>query len=364
MHVLEWCEEMRLSKQVRTVHHDKLCEVFGNTGKGLAKWLFANLLTRSGHYVAGKQSFSYKLKIEGYDKIYRLLAVEPPSDVDVVVRKFGDLIVGSEVPIYSDKGTRRYHPVQNIKREIRCLAFCDWWDYDIESCAPSLVYQYAVRRYQDVYGNSVAQLFPAVAKYINEKNTVRQHFATLTSLDAQKTKGLVNSIFFRANMAPSHRAKVFQTLGCDPLIHQRLVNDEFVKDFMHDIREMWRWARLHDYYERGKESILGRGVSRRPTKMSQHRMAIYLRLEREVLDIMNEKLTEDGVRTILMHDGFMTKEQISVNELIQAVKDRTGFVIKLSENRLGTSSDADPDVDVIELIENDLGEADDELSEA
>lgn len=362
--VLEWCASMRLSKQTRTVHHDQIREIFGNTGKGLAKWLFANLLTRSGHYVAGKRSFSYKLKISGYEKVHKLLELEPPTDVEVAMKQFGDLIAGVEAPMYSDKGERRYHPVQNIKREIKWQAFAGWWDYDIESCAPTLVYQYAVQRYGAVRELEIGQPFPAVAKYIHEKVTVRKHVAQLTRLDLQNAKELVNAMFFRANLAPSHKAAVFQLLGCDPYIHQRLVNDQLIKEFRRDVKEMWRWAELHDFYERGTQLLEGKGLMRRPVKAAKHRMAIYLRLERTVIDAMTDKLANDGVPVILMHDGFMSRKRIAIHELAQVVKNKTGFDIRLSESLLGDGvADVDVDFDVVDLLVNDAGEADDELAE-
>jgi hypothetical protein len=113
-------------------------------------------------------------------------------------------------PEYKDKGNRRYHPVQNVKREVRRKAFDGWWDCDIEACAPTLIQQF-VTRSKWFTGTG----FPARERMINEKHKVRSEVAALTGIDLQSVKELLSAVFFRGNPAPSHKAGMFRILGGD-----------------------------------------------------------------------------------------------------------------------------------------------------
>jgi hypothetical protein len=362
--VLAWCGGMTLSKHPRAVHHDELRRVFGNTSQGLAQWLYASLLTPVGQYVPGKKSLSYRLKRNGYEKIHALMNLAPPHVVDVAQTNFAAIIDGTEAPEYMDKGDRRYHPIQSIERGIRKRVFSGWWDYDIESSGATLVHQYALQFYRFTHKNEEhSEPFSAVAHYINDKASVRKHISALTGLNEQATKELLTAILFRATMAPTPKASIFRHLGCDYLLHQKLVNDEFVKQFKVDVKRMWLWARLHDNYEVGKQFIGGKGRAKRPAKTSKHRQAIYMTLERRVVDAMIEKLVDSRIRFVLMHDGFMTKGRTDVAALMRAVELKTGFVIRLSEFELGEAVQIDEDPDV-ESVKNDKSEPDDEIDEA
>lgn len=359
--VLAWCDGMRLSKQARNVHHDELMTVFGNTSRGLGQWLYSNLLSQSGNYQPGVMSYKYRLKSSGYQKLHEKLRISLPTELEIVERQFGSLISGEARPGYSDHGDRRYHPVQNIKRETRKKAFAGWWDYDIEACASTLLHQYAVQHHRFTYkGESPAEPFPAVARLVNDKVSTRQHIVELLGVDLQKAKELLTAILFRANLAPSHKATVFLSLGGDLLLFRRLLDDEFIKQLRADVKSMWLFVRLHHLRDRAMSLMNGHEVSRVPDKASKYRMAVYLSLERTVMDVLLQELEKSGMPVILMHDGFMSKKSVSTADLESAVLNKTGFRIKLSESELGADSERDSDPDVIDLIGKDVGEQEDE----
>jgi hypothetical protein len=337
--VLAWCGGMRLSNKPRAVSHSEIREIFGNTDqKGLAQWLRARLLTRSGHYVPGKQHFSYRLNLLGYNVLHAMLEVTPTTPVEIAQEKFGDIISGKVAPQYNDTGDRRYHPIQNIERTLRKRVFSGWWDYDIESSAPTLVYQYAAQHYLRSYGSEATQEhpFPAVHRLVHDRAWVRSHVASLTGLDAQATKELINAIFFRANMAPSPMASIFRALGQDHARHQRLISDPFVQQLKEDVRRMWMWALLRDNYEGARRWLRGETGRLRPAKVASRRQAIYHGLERKVVDAVLAERPPNAGPYVLMHDGFMSRERVDIVALADAVAQKTGFTVRLSEVQLGS----------------------------
>jgi hypothetical protein len=48
-----------------------------------------------------------------------------------------------------------------------------------------------------------------------------------------------------------------------------------------------------------------------------------------------------GVVPMLIHDGFMTKVQVDKSALEEAINDKTGYVVRLSESIVGSSTAED-----------------------
>ena len=356
--VLTWCDELRRFKNGRSFHHGDLTKVFGNRSQiGLSRWLYANLLHQTGSYQRGERSFSYKLNEDGYAKVHALLGTCPVSEAASAERKFRDLISGANPPQYKDRGNRRYHPIQNLRRDIRRELFADWWDYDIEACAATLIHQFVIssKWYEPRSEND----FPALTRLIHFKQSVRHEIGELTGLDAQKVKELLSAVFFRGNPAPSYKAGIFRILGSDIEKHARFLKNPFVRQLRQDVRRLWSKAILFDRIERGKATLFD-GVKslKRPSRVSKLRMSIYLSLERRVIQVLEDEIARQKVQLILMHDGFMARQRLSVDDLERAVKDKTGYSIRLSEVRLGASQELDEEADLDRVMREDDGEVD------
>lgn len=354
--VLAWCDQLRLNRKGRPIHHDKLVKVFGNYRQpGFAQWLYVNLLAQSGKYQPGVSSFTYRLKEAGYRKVHEKLGTDPPNELEVVKAVYGPILSGDASPEYNDKGDRRYHPIQNIQRDLRKQAFAGWWDYDIEACAPTLIYQFASRKHQAMFGAG-ADPFPTVSRLINEKQAVRAHLVELLGIDVQQAKELLAALLFRATLAPSAKARVFSSLGSDEVRFHRLVNDEFIVRLRSEVERMWRFARLQQLLEARECGI----PTSRSKKAGQIRMKLYLSLERRVMDAMFRKLTEKAVPVVLVHDGFMAKAKVDTVELEGEVFSSTGFTIRLIEVDLSKAVEVEDEIDVLQFAKD---ETDDELDE-
>lgn len=357
---LAWCADKLIgSKRPKPLHSNEIREVLGNANQpGLAQWLRANLLTRvSGHYEPGKQNCLYALNRTGYERIHSLLGLEVPDDLDVFRRKFANVLDGKPIE-YSDNGLRRYHEFLNIRREDRGELCRGWWDYDIETCAPTLVSQYAVEHYRKRVTPGQAKIWPpdnplpAVRRMIEDKVAVREHIATLVGADIATAKELLMLLFFRAHPAPRRGNPFFSALGCDQFLLDKLLNDPFVKELRLNIARMWGWAFSRQESERLDLWFSRRRLVNPPKKRGSRQSRLYQSMERQVMDVIEQQLKTAGISTILVHDGFMCRVQVDREGLVRAVKDQTGFEIRLSEALLGGSAKAEDDEpDLEKLIE-------------
>jgi len=347
---LDWCDQFRIANREIRVSSTILREVFANKDRGLGKWLYSNLLRQVGTYQVGKHPYAYILNREGYEKVSRLIGRQIPSEAEVVTQRYAPVLAGEPLE-YRDNGQRRFHPIQNVRREVRRRVFEGWWDYDIETCAPNLVYQYAAQHFRKFRWNDVvAEPFPAVLRLINDKVGVREHVATLTGLDIARSKDLLSMLFFRAVCSPVSISGVFSALGNDPVALYKFLADDFIQAFRSDVKRMWEYAVWRDRYERPHQLDFLRAATQPPKrKVAQRRMAIYLSLERKVMDAMLDRLMSDKVTHVLMHDGFMSQTKVDAGELETAVEEVTGYKIRLSETQLGFSvqNEENPDVEAL-----------------
>lgn len=356
--VLAWCEQKLIgTKRPKPIHSKEIRKVFGNTDQhGLAQWLRANLLSRvSTRFEPNKFLCLYSLNQAGYERVYRLIGLPMPDKIDVLREKFADVLAGGPVE-YSDKGSRRYHEFQNVPREDR-KAVCDgWWDYDIETAAPSLVLQYAtayfLERERPAILYSPDNPFPAVARMVHDKAAVRQHVAELVGVDIATAKKLLMLVFSRAHPAPRSKNPLFSALGCDRVLLYKFLNDDFIKMLRRDVGRMWGFAFLRAQRDQTRLLLAGEKPVKLPSKQGAKQSAIYRSLERKVMNVIESQLEVQGVVPFLIHDGFMCRVRVDTETLIRAVKDQTGYEIRLSEAQLWKTAEAEPDEpDIEELMD-------------
>lgn len=332
---LTWCGEMKLSKRPLCISTDNLRKVFGNYSQpGLSQWLYSNLLTQTGMYAVGSHTFSYSLKQHGYEKVHRLMGIAMPTAVFIAQAKYAAIISDEEQIEYKDYGGRRWHPVQNMRREDRRIAFAGWYDYDIDACAPSLIYQYARTLAREEIE------FPALARLIRDKANVRQHIANLIRADVSVAKELLQAYFFKAYVAPNEFCSVYRMMKKRRSTFNAFKADEFIVALQADMRKVW--ALIRDEYRRECAEL---GV--KPTLIrGKLRNAKYIQLERAVMDAFESFFPDGRVPGILMHDGFMSRKAVPIDELVAHVQAKTGYSIRLKMERFGAATgEAVNDVD-------------------
>jgi hypothetical protein len=176
--------------------------------------------------------------------------------------------------------------------------------------------------------------FPSVNRLINEKKETRQHVMTLCSLDLNAAKELLQSLLFRAPLTPNSRCSIYRLLGEDRARLESLKQDPFIKSLVSDVKKMWRFAIWADKYERAMLMFEARRYAPHKIKVSEHRHAIYLSLERRVMDAIHTWFGTDKFPGVLMHDGFLSMLDVDTHALVAHVKETTGYTIKIKKERL------------------------------
>lgn len=361
--VLAWCNDKFLgSNRPKPIHSTEIRNVFGNKDRpGPSQWLFTKLVQlECPSYEPEKKNKTYSLKRAGYEEVHELIGVMAPDEIAFLRGKFASVLRGDPLE-YKGTGQRRFHEIQNVRRETRRELLADWWDYDIEACAPTLVYQSALREQRRLFGDG-PEPFPALARLVSKKVEVRQQVAELTGFDPDKTKQLLARLFFRASAAPHPAAGLFSMFGGDRLRFEAFLADPFIDEFRTNVKSMWRYALMRDNNERSEVMEAGGKPSWPPRKASKRRMHIYLSLERRVMNAMEDVLAVDGVVPILMHDGFMSRTKVDADALVRAVKDKTGFDVRLQQKQLGETAEVDVEPDVDEVMEEVEAEELDEVA--
>jgi hypothetical protein len=358
--VLDFCKPMLFQKKARKISSKDLTKTFGNQRNDLSARLRYKLLQQEGTYAPGKHSFSYSLKRDGYEELAAAIDYTVPSDADTARELYGSIASGAEVPKYSKppSGWRRYSGFQNLPKAMRAVVFKGWFDYDIEAAAPTLVYQLACRIHRQLYPAKTGTPYPSVLQLIEQKAEVRQHVAELTGLEFSAVKTLLAALFFQAPLAAHHMRATYRIVGFDADVIDRLKADPFVTAFKRDVSAMWAAVLTDDTVNKGRSLLRQGKVVPNAASKSKQRMAVYARLERQAMDVMESVLAADGKVPLLMHDGFMVRTRVDANRLVSAVLEQTGFRIKLSESQIGLSEQSikeaeEDDEDVLELLDDD-----------
>lgn len=312
--VLEFCRFTLNELSATTIHHDKLQEVFGARSSKLSQYLREQLLVRSGSYAVGSVSFGYKLNRAGYK---RLKAICDPLVKSADVQVENPLIQAHAAELqelqfeYKESSDRYWHPLQNVRRDAKDEFWAPYlpFDYDIEACAPTVLYQLS-RKYE-----LPALVTEAVQDYLKNKQQFREYVAALTGLDYSDAKRLVNSMFNGARLTPHWSCAAYRLLGYDAERLNALKNDDSVRKLRAGIRRIWIRIAL--------KLNLNLGTGRA-------KWTVYFKIERSIIDVIRDELRLKNVRVFTEHDGFRTNVQIDKNELIEAIKQRTGFELKLS----------------------------------
>ena len=335
--VLQFFKPYLLLRKPTSISSAVLTKVFGNQNSPQAARLRAMLLVQSGTYMPKVHSYSYTVKRDGYAKLAALIGMPVASDVEMARELYGEIAAGTEFPEYTEptKGARRYHAVQNLPKTLRAELFTGWFDYDIEAAAPTLVYQLASSVYRKWHPEKSDAMYPSVKRLVDDRTAVRQHIADVTGLDFTCAKGIVVALFFGARLVPHEKQAIFRLVRSDREVMERLKADPFVKAFRRDVSAMWLLLLIDENARNGVQGFRTGVIVPKPETKSKQKMAMYLRLERQVIEVVETELRQDGAVPVLIHDGFMVRGKIDKASIERAVQRETGFVIRLAEARVG-----------------------------
>lgn len=345
--VLEYCKPLLVRRKPKKIPSREMTKVFGNGRGQLASRLRYKLLQQESAFRTGVSSTTYTVKREGFAELAEAIGMPVKSNVEIARELYGPIARGVERIEYSEPtpGARRYHQVQNMPRALRADVFRGWFDYDIEAAAPTLLYQHAWMVMKDV----CEEVFPALAELVADRVAVRMHVADVAGIDLDTAKSVIVGLLFGARLVAYERHAIFIAVQRERTVIERLRADSYVQRLQRDVKELWETLFLAEDLRYLQVPPPGPARVLAPRAASKRRMALYLRLERKVIDVIEDVLKKDGVEPVLIHDGFMTPMQLDRGRLERAVLERTGYRIRLAEAQLGMQCSEPSDAPLIDL---------------
>lgn len=302
---------------------------FGQGQLPLSKWLRSTLLITTKEVWSKDEGKckEYMLNPKGVEYVKEVLGLAQtnitPIVLDVAKQSFEKELTSGQFP-YKDASNRLWHPLQRYRKQHRKQTLKDYGythQYDIECCAPTLIYQYAVRCGMDEYPLALNQ-------YLKDRTAIRQQLALDADIPIEAAKEIINALFAGAVISKNDSTDIYKILNGDIARIEYLKQDPFLTELRNDIKTCWEY--IIPFLPRRKNAKTNRLLPIR----SKQKWNVYFELERCVLNSVRSYLTAKSNRHFLIHDGWICEFDIDRDELIDFVRDQTGYVIKIEYEKI------------------------------
>lgn len=249
---------------------------FGNESRNLSKFLRKTLLISTGNSYSSDKHIckTYRLNEVGLQQLmqqYNLTqnALEAHT-IDAYWPEVSSGMYG-----YTLKSNRLWHPLQNIRSEVRDRMFKSagyLYKYDIKTAAPSIITQLA---------NQVCYHWTeAIYDYLRNPKEHRQRLETLLGIDKGTAKSIITGLFNGAQLTNQYTA-LGKLLTLDQL--QALKQDKYISDLRTEIKAITKTLS----HGGDKSSLWSK----------------YFKAEKDIMDVA---LQPHKGRVFRVHDGFYT----------------------------------------------------------
>lgn len=312
----------------------------GNQRNDLSKWLRNQLLicvddfyrfncgekkSSCKKYLLNKNGLNYLLEALKLTQLhYYPIVVEVAEQDHIEELRTGEFN-------YDDKSHRLWHPLQRYRRQHKrqILEAHDFrHHYDIETAAPTIIYQYS-QMIPEVVVNDKWQQGPMdeylehIDYYLKNKQQVREQLALGLELPQDAAKEIINAVFCGAVISLNkHHSDIYDMLLGDQARIIYLKHNQFIQNLIKDIRVCWEYIRP---MMQKRTRVMPNGRERLCKITCRQRWQIYFQEERRVLDVVRDYLDMNSVKYFLEHDGWSSDRAIDLVELRDVVRDRTGY---------------------------------------
>jgi len=303
---------------------------FGHQGNPTSKWLRDHLLVcTNNHYSmdSGKCK-EYILNLANWQALKEAITTGITDDVFVqnwAYDAYEDELVNGKFEYTESESGRLFNPLQNIRSNWRRQVFAEEgyeYIYDIESCMPSLLFQQVWRLGYDEY-------MPKIGGYLANPHRVRHWLADELDIPLDSAKAIINMLWLGAHISTQSDSAMFQLIQ-DTAKIKWLQEEDNIIAMRAEIKKCWQLIGNH----LPRTAIQVNGRERKLPLTGKNKSFAYIRLEREVLDVVWKYLRSKDIPVFLEHDGFVTKEEIDVGDLLDEIRLRTGFILKIKCQRV------------------------------
>lgn len=326
---------------------------FGQAQHPLSQWLQKKLLICTDHHYSNAASLSkkYVINLEGAIEVDEILnsnlaKVCTTAEIEslkvstlkhtlvsgMYAEEFKDELATGEFQ-YKDQSQRLWHPIQHIKKTYkRDLLNKTGYrhEYDIECCAPTLLYQEALK-----HGLTPQ---PMLEHYMECKAEVRDVLSVDLGITVDTVKMIVNALFAGAKLGRNPQFSLYRELDQNDALILKIQSNEYITALREQIRAMWAVLPVSD------------------KRKSRLKWDLYFGLERRVLDSVQKFLRKTKNKHLAEHDGWTCVYEIDQIDLKRFVKETTGFDISLKHIRLENNMCSDDASDMFALLNDDASD--------
>lgn len=315
----------------RTIHSAQIRRIFGDSqlGRYLKNML---LITVNDRYEVGHSCKKYSVNTLHLNKVAERIGIKQPELKKLQIERRLDLqreqIETGKFEYTEGEDSRLYNGLQYIARgdKIKVWAnqgYC--YDYDIESCAPTLLLQ----RYYMLKPRATKLAYLEYA--VEHKQELRDELCIRFNLGTKQVKLLINALIMGAQLSHYKENKLLQLFNKNHYIIRQLRLNEFIRLFTEDIRRLW--SVLGKDIER-RSIYTSQGLRRRQKLTGKDRTDYYKRLETEVMKSVRRYVGTTSGRVFLEHDGFRSDVFFTPDELAFVVRSQTGYQVKFSWSKI------------------------------
>jgi len=241
--------------------------------------------------------------------------------------------------VYEEKSNRLWNSLQMMPKKYRHPVFVKYGlkhDYDVSTCAPTLLIQYA--RKLGFTGKA-----DCIDNLIENKREVRKMLSDHTGVPIDGIKTALNAIFAGGKLQRNSDCNIFaESFKCNWDWATNFKNCIFVQDLVAEIASMWKF-------------ICAKDNANTPYN-SAEKWNLYFSLEKQVLVSAMSFMDGRNVKYFAIHDGFAANTELCIDSLEQHIYKQTGFNVKYDYTDLepistveATQVSTDALEDVVEL---------------
>ena len=337
--------EQYISNKPKFVSRNQIHKYIGRSNNDLGHYLKTQLLICTNHFYNKDTGVckQYRKNVDGLAELKRLL-FEPTAIIAKQPLEFPKILteqLQSGEFVYNEKSDRWFNPIQSLRRSDRnqaLLKFGYKYDYDIESAAPTLLYQYA----QKLQIRQQKQLkLPYIEHYLLNKHAIRDKIAKDCGCSSNDVKKAITALFQGAYLSNNSKTWLFYDLGCNHALINKLKLNEDLCALRKDIKAMWKII-ARDLKETKQIKVLrGRDlrefdqiavcdIKKRFRITGRDKARIYRKLEKEIMEVIWRELRKQKIDHLKIHDGWVSRQMCDVAALCDQVLARTGYRIRIS----------------------------------
>ena len=278
----------------------------GRTTDNLGRYLRRHLLKCKSHYYSKTLGIAktYQLRSEGINKILNYLNMPPMKQFmrRNIIEQYAVEFQTGEFN-YNEISDRFYHPLQNIKKDERYELFSEvgyQYQYDIQCCAPTLIYQAALK-----CGMKSQQV---IERFLQDRTKFRDHLSATYNIEPKTIKTILTAIFTGAQLGVSTRSRLYQLVGNWSKM-KALSTDSDIIQLKKEISRCWVWIRKFN-------TLKCNGTDK---------SKFYRQEEKMVMSSVRSYARLTNTREFSIHDGWITSSPMDLIQLTRYIQVNTGY---------------------------------------